>query len=422
MISLQLIRENPDLVIESLTKRGETLNVLAEIQDHDAGHRRILREVEILRARRNEASRQLGPMKEKSADLLEEMRGLGVHLESLETEEKSMDSHIRELLLTLPNLVDPSVPEGNSAEDNKVVRQWGQPKELPFQPRPHWEIGEKLGILDFERGQKLSGSRFYVMRGAGARLQRALIQWMLDVHTGDHGYTEIYPPFVVRGVCLEGTGSLPKFGDNLYRDIEEDLWMVPTAEVPLTNLHRDELLPPGSLPIRYVAYTPCFRREKMSAGKDVRGIKRGHQFDKVEMYKFVEPATSNDELEKLTDNAEDMLRRLEIPHRVLQLCSGDLGFAAAKTYDVEAWAPGCNEWLEVSSCSNCADFQARRANVRFRPAPGARPEFAHTLNGSGLGLPRTVIAVLENYQQADGSVVVPEVLRPYMGGMEVIKG
>ncbi|MBI4297818.1 MAG: serine--tRNA ligase [Chloroflexi bacterium] len=425
MLSLQLIRENTDLVVESLGKRGESPALAHQALELDAQHRHLLYEAESLRAQRNEANKKMATMKERPHELMhrhtQEMRSLGERLEALEAEQKRLEAELRGLLLTIPNLVDASVPEGLGEENNVVVRRWGEPNAFSFTPRPHWEIGEKLGILDFERGVKLSGSRFYVMVGAGARLQRALIQWMLDTHVQEHGYAEIYPPFLVKGYCLEGTGSLPKFSDNLYRDIEEDLWLVPTAEVPLTNLHRDEILPPGSLPLHYVAYTPCFRREKMSAGKDIRGIKRGHQFDKVELYKFTEPQDSDAEMEKLTADAEDLCRRLELPYRVVQLCSGELGFAATKSYDLEMWAPGCGEWLEVSSCSNCLDFQARRANVRYRPSAGTRPQFVHTLNGSGLALPRVVIAILENYQQADGSVVVPQVLRPYMVGLEVIR-
>ena len=302
-----------------------------------------------------------------------------------------------------------------------IVRTEGELRQFDFEPLPHWELGPMLGIIDFERGVKLSGTRFYVLKGLGARLQRALITWMLDLHINEQGYTEIYPPFMVKRECMVGAGQLPKFEDNIYHDVEDDFWFIGTAEIPLTNLHRDEILDADQLPLYYVAYSPCFRREKFSAGKDTRGIKRGHQFDKVEMYKFTTPETSYEELEKLVDNAEEVCRRLGIPHRVVQMCTGDLGFSAAKKYDVEMWAPGCGEWLEVSSCSNCTDFQARRANIRYRPAPGAKPEFVHTLNGSGLALPRTLIAVMENYQQADGSIVVPEVLRPYMGGVEVIR-
>ncbi|HEY56824.1 MAG TPA: serine--tRNA ligase, partial [Dehalococcoidia bacterium] len=313
-----------------------------------------------------------------------------------------------------------TVPVGAGEEDNVVVRTWGEPRSFDFEPAPHWKLGEALSIIDFDRGVKLSGSRFYVLKGLGARLQRALISFMLDLHTREHGFQEIYPPFMVKRECMTGTGNLPKFADNLYHDEEDDFWFVPTAEVPLTNLHRHEIIPPAVLPIYYVAYTACFRREKMSAGKDTRGIKRGHQFDKVELYKFVEPATANEELEKMVSAAEEVCQRLAIPYRVLELCTAELGFASTKSYDIEMWAPGCNEWLEVSSCSNCADFQARRALIRYRPASDARPQFVYTLNGSGLALPRVLISVMENYQQADGSIVIPEVLRPYIGA-EVIR-
>ena len=318
-------------------------------------------------------------------------------------------------MLEVPNLPDPTVPVGRDDRDNTVLRSEGTPRQFDFTPLPHWEIGPDLDILDFDRGVKIAGSRFYILKAAGARLQRALIAWMLDLHTRQHGYTEIYPPYLVKKECLYGAGQLPKFADNIYHDEEDDLWMIGTAEVPVTNLHRDEILEASALPLSYVAYTACFRREKMSAGRDVRGIKRGHQFDKVEMYKIVVPSDSNAALEQIVDSAAAVARGLGIPHRVISICTGDLGFVAAKKYDIELWAPGCNEWLEVSSCSNCTDFQARRSNIRYRPAPRGKPEFVHTLNGSGLALPRVMIAVLENYQQADGSVVVPEVLRPYMG-------
>jgi seryl-tRNA synthetase len=289
--------------------------------------------------------------------------------------------------------------------------------EFAFEPKAHWDLGVALDIIDFERGVKLSGTRFYLLKGAAARLQRALITWMLDLHIQQHGYIEVYPPYMVKSEIMVGTGNLPKFGDNLYHDAEEDFWWIPTAEAPVTNMYRDEILDGSRLPIKHVAYTACFRREKMSAGRDVRGIKRGHQFDKVEMVKFVTPESSMAELHKLIGDAEDVCRGLGIPHRVVQMCTGDLSFVSAAKYDVEMCAPGCGEWLEVSSCANFMDFQARRANIRFRREPGARPEYVHTLNGSGLALPRTMIAVLENYQQADGSIVVPEVLRPYMGGL-----
>jgi len=289
-----------------------------------------------------------------------------------------------------------------------------------FPPRPHWELGASLGLIDFERGVKISGSRFYVLTGVGARLQRALINWMVDLHVAEHGYTEVYPPAMVKRECLIGTGNLPKFGDTMYRDVEDDVWFIPTAEVPVTNMYRDEVLEPEQVPVYHVAYTPCFRRERMSAGRDVRGIKRGHQFDKVEMVKFVAPERSDDELQMLLDNAEDVCRRLGLRYRVVQMCTGDLSFVAAMKYDVEVWAPGCGEWLEVTSCSNFRDFQARRARIRYRPTRGAKPQLVHTLNGSGLALPRTLIAVLENNQQADGGIVIPPVLRPYMGSIDRI--
>jgi seryl-tRNA synthetase len=328
---------------------------------------------------------------------------------------RRLGKELESLLLYLPNLPHSSVPSGTEDEDNVTVRAWGEPPTFSFTPRPHYEIGECLDIIDFERGVKLSGTRFYVLKGAGARLQRALITFMLDIHTREHGYTEAYLPFMVKQECLVGTGSLPRFGDNLYHDAEEDYWLVPTAEVPLTNLHRNEILEPGTLPLSYTAYTACFRREKMAAGKETRGLKRGHQFDKVEMYKFTKPDHSYEELEKLVGDAEDIVRRLGIPYRVRMLCVGEMGFQSAKSYDIDVWAPGVGEWLEASSCSNCTDFQARRTHIRYRPEPGARPQFVHTLNGSGLALPRMVIAILENYQRADGTVAIPPTLQPYMG-------
>jgi len=413
MLDIKLIRENPELVRQALEKRGDSF-ALDSILEIDGLYRSLLRQTEELRAKHNEASKQLGQSQEKPPQLIAQMRQLGEQVSSLQQQTKEAKADLDSLLLELPNIPHPSVPLGSGESDNVVVRTWGKPGELPFKPLPHWELGEKLGIIDFHRGVKLSGTRFYVLKGLGARLQRALISFMLDTHVNEHGYKEIYPPFMVKRECMVGSGNLPKFGDNLYHDEEDDFWFIPTAEVPLTNLHRDEILSADSLPLHYVAYTPCFRREKMAAGTDTRGIKRGHQFDKVELYKITDPESSDEALEKLVADAEDICRRLDIPHRVVQLCTGDLGFAACKTYDIEMWASGCAEWLEVSSCSNCGDFQARRANIRYRPEPGAKPQLVHTLNGSGLALPRVLIAVLENYQQADGTVLIPEVLEPYL--------
>lgn len=419
MLSLQLIRQNPDLVRDSLAKRGEAA-ALDEIIGLDEERRRLIQDVESLRARRKQVSKKIGQMKDKPEELRSEMRGIGEQIKSLDHEISHNEEELNDLLLRLPNLVHPTVPVGPDGSGNVVVRSWGEARRFDYEPLPHWDIGTNLGIIDFERGVKISGSRFYVLRGLGAKLQRALIAFMLDLHISEHGYTEVYPPFVVKQECMLGSGNLPKFADNLYHDAEDDLWLVPTAEVPVTNLHRDEILEPGTLPFYYVACTACFRRESMSAGKDTRGIKRGHQFDKVELYKFVEPDSPDEELERMVGDAEEVCQKLGLPYRVLQLCSGDLGFASTKSYDIEMWAPGCGEWLEVSSCSNCSDFQARRANIRYRPQLGEKPQFVHTLNGSGLALPRVLISVLENYQQADGSVAIPEVLRPYMG-VEAIK-
>ena len=413
MLDIKLIRENPELVRQGLGKRGDSFAV-DNILEIDGCYRSLLRQTEELRARHNEASKQLSNSKEKPPQFIAQMRQLGEQISSLQQQTKEAKANLDSLLLELPNIPHPSVPLGRGAGDNVVVRTWGKPRELSFKPLPHWELGEKLGIIDFQQGVKLSGTRFYVLKGLGAHLQRALISFMLDVHVNEHGYKEIYPPFMVKRECMVGSGNLPKFGDNLYHDEEDDFWFIPTAEVPLTNLHRDEILSADSLPLHYVAHTPCFRREKMAAGTDTRGIKRGHQFDKVELYKVTDPDSSDEELEKLVADAEDICWRLAIPYRVVQLCTGDLGFAACKTYDIEMWAPGCAEWLEVSSCSNCSDFQARRASIRYRPEPGAKSEFVHTLNGSGLALPRVLIAVLENCQQADGTVLIPEVLEPYL--------
>jgi len=407
MLDLKFIRENTDTVRKAIADRHDSAP-LDEILRLDGERRQKITELEEMRRSRKQASR------ERQADAAEEGRALRVKIRELEDSVKSTEDRLNDLLLQMPNIPAPDVPIGKDDSENPIVRTWGEPKPFPFEPKAHWDIGEALKIIDFARGVKLSGSRFYVLRGAGAKLQRAVIAFMLDLHTMEHGYTEIYPPFMVKRECLVGAGQLPKFADNLYHDAEEDYWWVPTAEVPLTNLHRDEIIPPGQLPFYYVAYTACFRREKMSAGKDTRGIKRGHQFDKVEMYKFTEPEKSMEELEKMLADGEDVCRKLGLPYRITQLCTGDIGFGSVKSFDINVWAPGCQEWLEVSSCSNCGDFQARRTNVRYRPAPDAKPQYVHTLNGSGLALPRIMIAILENYQQADGTVAVPEVLQDYM--------
>ena len=422
MIGLDYIREHTDTVKQAM----RDLNMSApidEILKLDGQRREILREVEGLRAERNRVSKRIPRMQDQDErqKLIAEMRQVGDTIKTLEGQLQPVQQRLNEALLEVPNLPDPSVPVGPDESHNVIIRQAEELPVFDFEPVPHWDVGETLGIIDFERGVKVSGSRFYILKGLGARMQRALITWMLDVHTQSHGYTEVYPPAVVRRECLYGTAQLPKFSSNLYYDTEDDLWLVPTAEVPVTNMYRDEILAEEKLPIYHTAYTPCFRREKMSAGKDTRGIKRGHQFDKVEMVKFVRPETSMDELITLLDNAEDICRGLGLPHRVVQMCTGDLSFSAAVKYDVEVWAAGCKEWLEVSSCSNFGDFQARRANIRYRPVKGGRPQYVHTLNGSGLALPRVMIAIMENYQQRDGSIAIPEVLRPYMGGVQVIR-
>ena len=423
MLDIKLVRDRPDEVKARLATVGVPAEDVEELLEADRTRRAGIAELESLRAQRTQRSKDIRRITDadEREGAVRVMRELGARIGQLEHQVAAQETAFQRRLLELPNLPHPDVPVGADESENRTVRSEGDLPDFSFQPRPHWELGEALGILDFARGAKISGSRFYILKGLGARLQRALIAWMLDLHVTEHGYTEVYPPAMVKEDCLIGTGNLPKFGENLYRDAEEDFWFIPTAEVPVTNLYREEVLEAGRLPIHHVAYTPCFRREKMSAGRDVRGIKRGHQFDKVEMVKFVEPAQSDRELLALLDNAEDVCRKLEIPHRVVQMCTGDLSFVAAAKYDVEMWAPGCGEWLEVSSCSNFGDFQARRAKIRYRPKPGAKPELVHTLNGSGLALPRVMIAVLENYQQVDGSVVIPHVLRPYMGGVETIE-
>jgi len=412
MLDVKFIRENPELVRQAVKNRQDTAPV-DEILELDTQRRQKVGELDGLRQQRKTLSKEREKAQEKG-------RTLRTQIQEMEEKVRQLDERLEGLLLQVPNVPQAEVPIGKGEDDNIEVRSWGEPKGFDFKPAPHWELGEKLGIIDFDRGVKLSGSRFYVLKGQGARLQRSLITFMLDLHINEHGYQEIYPPYMVKREIMVGSGQLPKFADNIYHDEEDDLWFIGTAEIPVTNLHRDEILSKEDLPLYYVSYTACFRREKMSAGKDTRGIKRGHQFDKVEMYKFTEPEASNEELEKMVDNAEEVCRKLELPYRIIEHCTADIGFTAARSYDVEMWAPGCEEWLEVSSCSNCEDFQARRANVRYRPNPDARPQFVHTLNGSGLALPRVMISVMENYQQADGSIGVPEALQPYFGGKNIV--
>lgn len=422
VLDINLFREQPDLVREALTQRREDPAPVDQVLELDERRRELIQQVETLKAERNVVSKEIGKMSDQAErqEKIAKMRAVGDQIAALDEQLRQVEGDLEALMSLIPNIPDPAVPDGDDESQNVVIKTVGELPQFDFELRPHWDLGPSLGILNFEQGVKVTGSRFYVLSGVGARLQRALIAWMLDLHLRQ-GYTEKYTPFIVKSAVLYGAGQLPKFSDNLYRDHEEDLWLVPTAEVPLTGLHLDDILDEADLPLHYTAYTPCFRREKMSAGRDVRGIKRGHQFDKVEMYKFCKPEDSPREFERMVADAEAVCAELGLTYRINQLCTGDLGFAAQITYDIEVWSPGVAEWLEVSSISNVGDFQARRANVRYRPEAGGRNRFVHTLNGSGLGLPRTLIAVLENYQQSDGSVVVPEVLRPWMGGIEVIR-
>lgn len=425
MLDLAYIRDHPDEIKAAMQVLGATDVDIDRILSLDGERRALLIEAESLKAERNKVSKEIGRMKDAAEREAQKdrMREVGDKIAALDKLIARIEQDLYELMLTVPNPPDPNVPVGKDESENPVTRVVGKPrtaKEFGFDPLPHWDLAPRLGLIDFERGVKVSGSRFYMLTGLGARLQRALIAWMLDVHIAQ-GYSEVYPAALVKRECLVGTGQLPKFAENQYHDEQDDLWLSPTAEVQVTNMYRDEILDGELLPINHVAYAACFRREQMSAGRDTRGIKRGHQFDKVEMVKFCTPENSNDELKKLIDNAEEVCRLLNIPHRVVQMVTGDLSFTAAIKFDVEMWAPGCGEWLEVSSCSNFRDFQARRAGIRFRREKGSKPEYVHTLNGSGLGLPRTMIAVMENYQQEDGNIAVPEVLKPYMGGVEVIR-
>ncbi|MBW1721954.1 MAG: serine--tRNA ligase [Deltaproteobacteria bacterium] len=422
MLDLKFIRTNLDLIKDMLEKRGYDTDISA-FSSIDEKRRSILPALEELRHRRNKASEEIAEMKKQGWDpsqVISEMRRVSSEIKSLEAELSKIEENLSPLLMVIPNVPHESVPVGRDEKDNTVIRTWGEIREMDFNPRPHWEIGEDLGILDFGTAAKIAGARFALYRGAGALLERALINFMLDVHTREHGYTEVLPPFLVNSAAMTGTGQLPKFKEDLFKIEDWDLYLIPTAEVPVTNIHREEVLREEDLPLSYVAYTPCFRSEAGSYGKDTRGLIRQHQFNKVELVKFSRPRESYEELEKLTGDAEDILKRLGLPFRTVCLCTGDLGFSAAKTYDLEVWLPGQGVYREISSCSNFTDFQARRAGIRYKRKGASGTELVHTLNGSGLAVGRTVVAILENYQQADGSVVVPEALVPYMGGLEVI--
>jgi seryl-tRNA synthetase len=422
MLDLKFVRENMGLVGDALRRRRAAAD-LSGFEELDRNRREILAAVEKLRAERNEASEEIGRLRREKRDasaLMERMKQVSATIKEQEAILPDVERRMEELLLSLPNIPDPSVPEGMGEEDNPVVRTWGEPPSFPFPVRDHVDIGTGLDILDFDRAAKIAGARFCLMKGAGALLERALINFMLDVHTREHGYTEFLPPFLANSASFLGTGQLPKFEEDLFRVAGTDYFLVPTAEVPVTNIVRDEILPAGSLPLKMTAYTPCFRAEAGSHGKDVRGMIRQHQFNKVELVKVCRPEESFAELESLIADAEEILRRLSLPYRVVTLCTGDLGFSAAKTYDIEVWLPSQKRYREISSCSNFTDFQARRAKIRFREGATGKTRLAHTLNGSGLAVGRTVVAILENFQREDGSVLLPEVLRPYMNGMEQI--
>ncbi len=421
MLDIKYLRDNLEEAEKRLSARSGSID-LSKFRALDAERRKLLGEAEALKARRNAVSEEIGKLKKEKKDashLMKEMQDESSRIKELDQKAAEADAELNNLLLVVPNLPHPSVPFGKDSEDNPVIRTWGKTTEFSFTPKEHTDIGEALGILDFERAGKLSGARFSLLKGAGALLERALINFMLDLHTTAHGYTEVLPPFMVKSTALMGTGQLPKFGEDLFKIEGWDHYLIPTAEVPVTNMHADEIIDEDRFPIMYTAYTPCFRKEAGSYGKDVKGLIRQHQFNKVELVKFALPETSYDELEKLTANAEEVLKRLALPYRVVTLCTGDMGFSSAKTYDIEVWLPGQSKFREISSCSNFEDFQARRANIKYRPK-GGKPRLVHTLNGSGLAVGRTLVAILENYQQADGGVIVPEALRPYMGGLEKI--
>lgn len=417
MLDMKFVRENPELVMDAMRKRNANVN-LDEFLELEKKRRELTLQVEALKSQHNAASQEIGKMKKagENADAqMAEVRALGDKIAEDDKELKDIEARLKEILMTIPNMPAADTPVGSSDADNPVVRTWREPAKFAFEPQAHWDIGEKLNILDVERAGKVSGARFTFYRGLGSRLERSVINFFLDIHTGENGYTEFFPPFIVNKDSMQGTGQLPKFAEDMFKLEGLDYYLIPTAEVPITNLHRDEILSGDDLPLYYTAYSACFRAEAGSAGRDTRGLIRQHQFNKVELVKFTKPEDSWDELEKLTANAEKVLQLLELPYRVVRLCTGDIGFSSAATYDLEVWLPAANCYREISSCSNFLDFQARRANIRFRRDTKSKPEFVHTLNGSGVAVGRTVAAILENYQQADGSVIVPKVLRPYMG-------
>lgn len=424
MLDIKFLRTNFEEVKVKLQHRGEDLTDFGRFEELDTRRRELLVQTEELKSKRNEVSQQISVLKREKKDaeaLILEMREVGEKVKDLDNELRTVEEDLERLMLSIPNIPHESAPVGETEDDNVVARTWGEVKEFAFEPKPHWDLATDLGILDFERAGKVTGSRFVFYKGAGARLERALISFMLDLHTDEHGYEEVLPPYMVNRASMTGTGQLPKFEEDAFRIESEDYFLIPTAEVPVTNMHRDEILNKDQLPIRYAAFSSCFRSEAGSAGRDTRGLIRQHQFNKVELVKFVKPEDSYEELEKLTNDAERVLQLLELPYRVMSMCTGDLGFTAAKKYDIEVWIPSYGTYREISSCSNFEAFQARRANIRFRREPNGKPEHVHTLNGSGLAIGRTVAAILENYQQEDGTIIIPEVLRPYMGGKTVIK-
>jgi len=423
VLDIKYLRANFEEVKQKLQHRGEDLTDFAKFEDLDKKRRELILEAEQLKSRRNEVSQQVAVLKREKKDaddLISEMREVGDKIKVLDDQLREVEGELEHLMLSIPNIPHESVPIGETEDDNVEIRKWGEVREFGFEPKPHWDVAEHLQILDFERAGKVTGSRFVFYKGLGARLERALISFMLDLHIDEHGYEEILPPYMVNRASMTGTGQLPKFEEDAFRVESEDYFLIPTAEVPVTNMHRDEILSGEELPIKYAAYSACFRSEAGSAGRDTRGLIRQHQFNKVELVKFVKPEDSYEELEKLTGHAEKVPQLLGLPYRVLSMCTADLGFTAAKKYDIEVWIPSYGTYREISSCSNFEGFQARRANIRFRREPKAKPEHVHTLNGSGLAIGRTVAAILENFQQEDGSVIIPEVLRPYMGGRDVI--